>query len=68
MPAPDAAQPTAPEQEGPSLGARTTGGELIALHADDTTDGLYGFAKGHQLTRHVLEPALEAARGWDIPS
>jgi protein MpaA len=34
---------------------------LIALHSDDTSEGLYGFVKGHELTRHVLEPALEAA-------
>jgi hypothetical protein len=34
---------------------------IIALHTDDTSEGIYGFAKGHQLTRHVLEPALEAA-------
>ena len=34
---------------------------IIALHTDDTSHGLYGFAKGHQLTRHVLEPALESA-------
>ncbi len=34
---------------------------LIALHSDDTSDGLYGFVQGHELTRHVLEPALEAA-------
>jgi predicted deacylase len=34
---------------------------VIALHTDDTSEGIYGFAKGHQLTRHVLEPALEAA-------
>lgn len=34
---------------------------LIALHTDDTSEGLYGFVKGHELTRHVLEPALEAA-------
>lgn len=34
---------------------------IVALHADDTSSGLYGFAKGHQLTRHVLEPSLEAA-------
>lgn len=32
---------------------------IIALHADDTSEGIYGFAKGNQLTRHVLEPALE---------
>jgi hypothetical protein len=34
---------------------------IIALHTDDTSEGIYGFAKGHQLTRHVLEPALEEA-------
>jgi protein MpaA len=34
---------------------------IIALHTDDSSHGLYGFAKGHQLTRHVLEPALESA-------
>ncbi len=34
---------------------------IIALHSDDTSEGLYGFVKGHQLTRHVLEPALEEA-------
>lgn len=34
---------------------------IIALHCDDTSEGLYGFVKGHELTRHVLEPALEAA-------
>ena len=27
----------------------------------ETSPGLYGFVKGHQLTRHVLEPSLEAA-------
>jgi protein MpaA len=34
---------------------------IIALHSDDQSQGLYGFAKGHQLTRHALEPSLEAA-------
>ncbi len=34
---------------------------IIALHTDDTSEGLYGFVKGHELTRHVLEPALESA-------
>ncbi len=34
---------------------------VVALHTDDTSSGLYGFVKGHQLTRHVLEPSLEAA-------
>lgn len=37
---------------------------IISLHSDDTSDGLYGFVKGHQLTRHVLEPALEAASAF----
>lgn len=34
---------------------------IVALHADDTSSGLYGFVKGHALTRHVLEPALARA-------
>jgi hypothetical protein len=34
---------------------------IVSLHGDDTSAGLYGFVKGHQLTRHVLEPSLEAA-------
>lgn len=34
---------------------------IISLHADDTSEGLYGFARGSSLTRHVLEPALLAA-------
>jgi len=34
---------------------------LISLHSDDTSEGLYGFVQGHELTRHVLEPALEQA-------
>lgn len=34
---------------------------LISLHSDDTSEGLYGFVKGHELTQHVLEPALEKA-------
>lgn len=34
---------------------------IVALHADDTSEGLYGFVKGHALTRHVLEPALARA-------
>ena len=34
---------------------------IVALHTDDTSQGLYGFVKGHQLTRHVLEPSLQAA-------
>jgi hypothetical protein len=34
---------------------------VIALHSDDTSDGVYGFVRGHTLTRHLLEPALAAA-------
>lgn len=34
---------------------------IISLHTDDTSDGLYGFARGATLTRHLLEPALAAA-------
>ena len=34
---------------------------IVSLHTDDTSSGLYGFVKGHQLTRHVLDPSLEAA-------
>ena len=34
---------------------------VVSLHSDDTSEGLYGFVKGHQLTRYVLEPSLEAA-------
>ena len=35
---------------------------LIALHSDDTSDGLYAFARGHTLTEHLLKPALAAAQ------
>jgi len=34
---------------------------IIALHADDTSDGVYGFARGATLTKHLLGPALAAA-------
>ena len=34
---------------------------LIQLHADDTSQGLYGFVKGHTLTEHLLRPALQEA-------
>jgi murein peptide amidase A len=34
---------------------------LIQLHADDTSDGLYGFVRGHTLSEHLLKPALQAA-------
>ena len=36
---------------------------IISLHSDDTSHGLYGFASGATLTRHLLEPALVAAGG-----
>jgi protein MpaA len=36
---------------------------LIQLHADDTSEGLYGFVRGHTLTENLLRPALvEAGR------
>lgn len=35
---------------------------IIALHSDDTSDGLYGFVRGHTLTEHLLKPALAAAQ------
>ncbi|MFN7141385.1 MAG: succinylglutamate desuccinylase/aspartoacylase family protein [Limisphaerales bacterium] len=31
---------------------------IIQLHADDTSDGLYGFVRGHTLTENILRPAL----------
>jgi hypothetical protein len=31
---------------------------LIQLHADDTSDGMYGFVRGHTLTENLLRPAL----------
>lgn len=34
---------------------------VISLHADDTSDGVYGYARGATITRHLLEPALTAA-------
>jgi protein MpaA len=34
---------------------------LIQLHADDTSDGLYGFVRGHTLTENLLRPALSEA-------
>lgn len=36
---------------------------IIQLHADDTSEGLYGFVRGHTLTENLLRPALaEAAK------
>jgi hypothetical protein len=34
---------------------------LIALHADDTSNGLYGYARGRLLAEELLRPALRAA-------
>jgi len=34
---------------------------LIALHTDDTCDGFYGIVRGATLTKHLIEPALQAA-------
>jgi hypothetical protein len=34
---------------------------LIQLHADDTSDGVYGFVRGHTLSQNLLKPALAAA-------
>ncbi|HVV02017.1 MAG TPA: succinylglutamate desuccinylase/aspartoacylase family protein [Verrucomicrobiae bacterium] len=34
---------------------------IIQLHADDTSDGVYGFVRGHTLTENLLRPALCAA-------
>lgn len=35
---------------------------LIALHTDDTSDGLYGFTSGAMFTDELLRPALKAAQ------
>lgn len=34
---------------------------IIQLHADDTSDGIYGFVRGHTLTENLLRPALQKA-------
>lgn len=34
---------------------------IISLHADDTSDGVYGFVSGALLSQDILEPALAAA-------
>jgi hypothetical protein len=34
---------------------------LISLHTDDTSDGFYGIVRGATLTKHLIEPALQAA-------
>ena len=35
---------------------------IISLHSDDTSDGVYAFARGSTLTEHLLKPALAAAQ------
>ncbi len=37
---------------------------IVALHADDTSEGVYGYVGGDVLTRHLLEPALDAAEDF----
>ncbi|HZM05029.1 MAG TPA: succinylglutamate desuccinylase/aspartoacylase family protein [Candidatus Saccharimonadales bacterium] len=37
---------------------------LIQLHADDTSEGLYGFVRGHTLTENLLRPALIEAEKY----
>ena len=34
---------------------------IIALHTDDTSEGFYGIVRGATLTKHLVEPALQAA-------
>jgi murein peptide amidase A len=34
---------------------------IVSLHTDDTSNGVYGYAHGALLTRHLLGPALAAA-------
>jgi murein peptide amidase A len=34
---------------------------IISLHTDDTSEGVYGYAHGALLTRHLVGPALAAA-------
>lgn len=34
---------------------------IIALHTDDTSEGIYGYVNGSTLTRYLLEPALHVA-------
>jgi predicted deacylase len=34
---------------------------IVNLHADDTSEGLYGFVNGAVLSANLLEPALQAA-------
>jgi hypothetical protein len=34
---------------------------IVALHSDDTSEGLYGFVRGPDLSKELLQPALWAA-------
>lgn len=34
---------------------------MVSLHGDDTSDGLYGFVRGPDLSEELLKPALRAA-------
>ena len=34
---------------------------IIALHTDDSSDDFYGIVRGATLTKHLIEPALQAA-------
>ncbi|MFZ1072241.1 MAG: succinylglutamate desuccinylase/aspartoacylase family protein [Verrucomicrobiia bacterium] len=34
---------------------------IISLHTDDTSTGFYGVVRGATLTKHLIEPALQAA-------
>ncbi|HWQ91407.1 MAG TPA: hypothetical protein VN673_07030, partial [Clostridia bacterium] len=34
---------------------------IIQLHTDDTSEGVYGFVRGHTLTENLLRPALREA-------
>ena len=34
---------------------------IIQLHEDDTSEGVYGFVRGHTLTENLLRPALAEA-------
>ena len=37
---------------------------VVALHADDTADGLYAYARGATMTAAIAEPALAAAEAF----
>jgi hypothetical protein len=37
---------------------------IVTLHADDTSDGVYGFVNGAVLSEHLLDPALRSAEAF----